>query len=72
MIKSNKVGFFILDYSELIMKASQVVLLVKNPPASTGDVRDAGLISGSGSSPGGGHGNPLRYSCLKNPKDRRA
>ena len=40
-----------------------------NPPAHAGDVRDTGLISGSGGSPGGEHGNPLQYSCLKNPMD---
>ena len=52
--------------------ASQVVLVVKNLPASAGDVRDAGLIPVCGRSPGGGHGNPLQYSCLENPMDRRA
>ena len=36
------------------------------------DVRDVGLISESGRSPGGGHGNPLQYSCLENPMDRGA
>ena len=51
---------------------SQVVLVVKNLPTNAGDIRDAGLIPGSGSSPGGGHGNPLQYSCLDNPKDRGA
>ena len=35
-------------------------------------LRDAGLIPGSGRSPGGGHGNPLQYSCLENPTDRGA
>ena len=44
----------------------------KNPPANAGDIRDAGSISGSGRSPGGGHDNPLEYSCLDNPKDRGA
>ena len=39
----------------------------KNPPANVGDIRDAGSIPGSGRSPGGGHGNPLQYSCLENP-----
>ena len=39
---------------------------------SVGDVRYTGLIPGSGRSPGGGHGNPLQYSCLENPMDRRA
>ena len=37
---------------------SQVALVVKNPPASAGDVRDVGLILGSGRSPGEGNGNP--------------
>ena len=44
----------------------------KNPPANAGDIRDAGLIPGLGRSPRGGHGNPLQYSCLENPKDRGA
>ena len=37
--------------------------MVKNPPANAGDVKDAGSIPGWGRSPGGGHGNPLQYSC---------
>ena len=56
-------------------RASQVALVVKNLPANAGDtcnVRDTGLIPGSGRSPGGGHGNPLQYSCLENPMDRGA
>ena len=44
-------------------RASQVVLVLKHSPADTVDVRDAGLIPGSGRSPGGGPGNPLQYSC---------
>ena len=52
--------------------ASQVALVVKNPSASAGDVRDVGLTPGLGRSPGGGHGNPLEYSCLQNPMDRGA
>ena len=52
--------------------ASQVVTVVENSPASAGDIRDPGSIPGSGRSPGGGHGNPLQYSCLKNPVDRGA
>ena len=43
---------------------------IKNPPANTGEVRDAGLIPRSERSSGGGHGNPLQYSCLENPPDR--
>ena len=49
--------------------ASQVALVVKNLPANAGDLRDGGLIPGSGRSPGGGRGNPLQYSCLENPRD---
>ena len=49
-----------------------MVLVVKNPPANTGDTRDTGLIPGLGRSPGEGNGNPLQYSCLKNPIDREA
>ena len=49
---------------------NQVALVVKNPLANAGDVRDAGLIPGSGRSPGGGPGNPFQYSCLENPMDR--
>ena len=46
--------------------------MIKNPPASAGDIRDLGSIPGSGRSPGGGHGNPLQYSCLENAMDREA
>ena len=44
--------------------------MVKNPPANAGDIRDVGSITGSGRSPGGGHGKPLQDSCLENPMDR--
>ena len=47
-----------------------MVLVAKN--ASAGDIKDEGLIPGSGRSPGGGHGNLLQYSCLENPVDRGA
>ena len=47
-------------------------LLVKNLPVNAGDIRDAGSIPGWGRSLGGGHGNPLQYSCLGNPMDRGA
>ena len=46
--------------------------VVKNPPATAGDTRDAGSIPGSGRSPGEGRGNPLQYSCLENLMDRGA
>ena len=45
---------------------------MKNLPANARDIRDVSLIPGSGSSPGGGHGNPLQYCCLENPMDRGA
>ena len=47
-------------------------LVVKNPPASAGDLRDSSLVPGLGSSLRGGHGDPLQYSCLKSPMDRGA
>ena len=46
--------------------------MVKSPPANAGDLRDTGLIPGLERSPGGGHGNPLPYSCLGNSMDRGA
>ena len=52
--------------------ASQVALVVKNLPGSAGDLREADLIPGLGRSSGGGHGNPLQYSCLDNLMDRGA
>ena len=51
----------------IYVRASQVVLVVKNLPANMGDVRDLGLIPGLGRSPGGGNGNPLQYSCQEIP-----
>ena len=48
----------------------QVAQVVKSPSANAGDLRDVGLIPGSGRSPGGENGNPLQYSCLENPMDR--
>ena len=74
-----KHGLFFLDCEELrtqftcqITWASQVALVVKNPPANAGGIRDMGSIPGSGRSPLRGHGNPLQYSCLENPMDRGA
>ena len=48
------------------------MLMVKNLPSSAGDAKDAGSIPGLGRSPGGGHSNPLQYSCLKNPHGQRS
>ena len=66
--------FFFLSFAVVLLGASQVALVVKNPPANAGDIRDrdVGSIPGVGRSPGEGHGNPLQYSCLKNPMDNGA
>ena len=48
---------------------SQVVLVLKNPPANARDVRDIDSVSGLGRSPGGGNGYPLQYSYLENSMD---
>ena len=61
-----------LVYSKLLLRASQVAPMVKDLPANAGDVRDTGSIPGLGKSPGGGHGNPLQFSCLGNPMDKGA
>ena len=55
-----------------MISMDKMALVVKNPPANAGDMRDMGSIPGSGRSPGGGHDNPLQYSCLENPMDRGA
>ena len=55
-----------------MLRASQVALVVENPPASAGDIRDAGSILGPGRSSGEGNGNPLQDSCLENSMDRGA
>ena len=47
-------------HTNIRYRASQVALMVNNPPANAGDIRDSGLIPGSGRSQGGGHGNPLQ------------
>ena len=49
-----------------------MALVVKNPSADSGDIRDMGLTPGLERSPEGGHGNTLQYSCLENPVDRGA
>ena len=46
--------------------------MIKNLPTNAGDIRDVGLIPELGRFPGGGHGNPLQYSCLENLRDRGA
>ena len=63
--------YFGLEKGNLSAWASQVALVVRNPPASAGDA-DVGSIPGSGSSPGEGNGNALPYSCLEDSRDRGA
>ena len=58
--------------TNIFIWASQVVLVVKNPPVNAGDVRDVGSIPGLKKSSGKGHGNLFKYSCLENPMDRGA
>ena len=63
-------GFNLHFYNSIMISgASKVALVVKNPPANAGDVRDTGSIPGLGRSSGGGHGNPLQCSRLENPMD---
>ena len=56
-------------WTQALERASQMVLVAKNPPAEAGDIRDGGSIPGSERCPGGGHGNSLQCSCLENPTD---
>ena len=58
--------------NNILVRACQVALVVKNPLANAGDRRDVNAIPRSGRSPGKGHGNPPQDSCLKNPMDREA
>ena len=74
MIKYQHLGpvSTIIWFPRLVAGAFQVALVVKNPPANAGDLRDSSWIPGLGIFPGEGHGNPLQYSCLENPMDRGA
>ena len=54
----------------MTLDTDKVMLVVKNPPANAGDLRDSGSIPGLGRSPRVGNGNPLQYSCMENPMDR--
>ena len=56
----------------LLCTDSQLVLVVKDPPANAGDIRGLRSIPGLERSPGGRHGNPLQYSCLEKPVDKGA
>ena len=58
--------------NKILVSASQVMLVIKNPLANAGDIRDTGSIPGSGSFPGERQGNPLQYPCLENSMDSGA
>ena len=68
ILKTNKTNWS----SSYTIWASQVALVIKNPPANAGDLRDTVSVLGLGRFPGGGHSEPLQYSCLENTMDRRA
>ena len=69
----NSVSCLVPWHSNLLSNIISVVaLVVKNPPANVGDIRDADSVPGLGRSSGGGHGNPLQYSCLENPHGQRS
>ena len=61
-----------IERNPVVITASQAALMVKNLPAHAEDVRDVGLIPGSGRCPGEGNGNPLQHYSLENPMDRGA
>ena len=60
---------FTINNDQFVPKNSQVALVVKNPPANSGGIRDTGSIPELGRSPGEGNGNPLQYSRLENPTE---
>ena len=62
--------WIVSHYIDGIHVILQGALVVKKLPANAGDIRDAGSIPGLGRTPGGGHGNPIQYSCLQNSMDR--
>ena len=66
--RSREPGFGAFQSKQRALNGKGTV--IKNSPANAGDVRDTGLVPESGRSLGGGHGNPLPYSCLGNPIDR--
>ena len=65
MVRNVSLNYF--SFNRFRIGASQMVLVVKNPPYNAGDIKNASVIPGLGRSPAGGHGNPLQYSCLENP-----
>ena len=69
---SGLISFRIDWFYLLAIQGTAVALVVKKLPANAGELRDKGLIPGSGRSLGGGHGNPLQYYCLENSMNRGA
>ena len=61
-----------MNINDSINGASQLVLVIKNPPTNAGGLRDTGSIPGLGRSPGVGHGIPYQYSKVEHPMDRGA
>ena len=72
VVAFNSFSFKVITNTYALIGASQVAMVVRNLSANAGDVRDTGSVSGLGRSPGGQHGNPFQYSCLKNPMGRGA
>ena len=72
VVAFNSFSFKVITNMYALIGASQVAMVVRNLSANAGDVRDTGSVSGLGRSPGGQHGNPFQYSCLKNPMGRGA
>ena len=74
VIKRIIVMMFLSIFRSTIVHVGRIrtEVVVKNPSANAGDIRDMGSIPGSGRSPGGGHGNPLQYFCLENPHGQRS
>ena len=62
----------VLVYKHFRIRISQVALVVKNPLANEGYIKDAGSIPALGRSPRGRNDNPLQCSCLENPTEREA
>ena len=69
ILKAKQFGIFSTKYRRLNFPGGSVV---KNLPASKGDVGDTGSVLPTGRSPGEGNGSLLQYSCLENPRDRGA
>ena len=66
------VGGRLREVADILHLASQMAIVVKNPPANAGDERDSGSVPGLRRPSGGGHGSPLQHSHLESPMDRGA